>query len=171
MKIHHMFGLAVLSAALIAGTSLFGAVAQDANAEAAAKTALDAIYKGDYKAAFAEKKPELFLKHLAEDFKSVGVEGNVLDVKTLRQFFPARFANQVRLIEHNVTIEDIDVLQNGTVSAVVTLSTLEEFKGANGNYLVTSIGTFRDDWQKRGKDWFELRGTQLRSQTITAPRP
>ena len=47
MKIHRMFGLADFSAALNAGTSLFGAVAQDANAEAAAKSALDAIYKGD----------------------------------------------------------------------------------------------------------------------------
>lgn len=139
--------------------------------EPQARAALDAIYKGDYRAAFVDKRPELFLKHIPDDFQSTSVEGNRFDAAALRQFFPTQFRNMVRTVEHNVTIEDIDVLQGGTVSAVVTLHTLIEFRGANGNYLVNTVGTYRDDWQNRGGTWFEVRGDQLRSSVTTAPRP
>ena len=141
--------------------------------EAQARETVDSIYKGDYRNAFMEKKPELFLKHIPDDFKSVSVEGNTFDAKMLRQFFPQRFTNQVRTIEHNVTIEDIDVLSDGTISAIVTLYTLEENKkaGGDGTYFVTTIATYRDLWQKRGGNWYEIGGDQLRNQVITAPRP
>lgn len=141
--------------------------------EAQARETIDSIYKGDYRNAFLEKKPELFLKHIPDDFKSVSVEGNAFDAKGLRQFFPLRFANQVRTIEHNVTIEDVDVLSDGTISAIVTLYTLEENKKASGDgtYFVTTIATYRDLWQRRDGNWYEIGGNQLRNQIITAPRP
>jgi hypothetical protein len=37
-----------------------------------------------------------------------------------------------RTIEHNVTIEDVDVLPNGDIAAVVTLYTLIESKKVQG---------------------------------------
>ena len=124
------------------------------------------------RAAFVEKRPELFLKHIPDDFQSVSVEGNRFDATALRQFFPTQFVNMVRTIEHNVTIEDVDVLADGIVSAIVTLNTLIEFRGQNGkNYLVNTTGTYRDDWQNRGGTWFEVRGDQLRNSVTTAPRP
>lgn len=157
---------------LLALGTLLPALAQTAPlTEAQARAALDAVYKGDYRAAFVEKKPELFLKHIPDDFQSVSVEGNRFDAAALRQFFPTQFTNMVRTIEHNVTIEDVDVLPDGTVSAVVTLHTLIEFRGANGNYLVNTVGTYRDAWQNRGGTWFEVRGDQLRHQVTVAPRP
>jgi hypothetical protein len=137
------------------------------------RDAHNAIYKGDYRTALREKKPGLFLKHIPDDFKSVSVEGNEFDATALRRFFPQRFANQVRLLEHNVTIEDIDILRDGSISAIVTLFTLEEFKRAKGGgtYFVTTIGTYRDVWQNRSGTWYEVRGDQLRNQTIMALRP
>jgi hypothetical protein len=112
------------------------------------------------------------LKHIPDDFTSVQVDGQTFDAAALRQFFPTRFTNQVRLIEHNVTIEDIDILSDSTISAIVTLYTLEEFsKPDGGTYFVTAIGTYRDDWQERDGVWYEIKGIQLRNQTITSPRP
>jgi ketosteroid isomerase-like protein len=161
----------MLSAMIVAAIPYVGA--QPRMSEDRARREIDAIYKGDYRRAFRERKPELFLKHIPDDFTSVSVEGNEFDATALRRFFSQRFANQVRLLEHNVTIEDIDVLQDGSISAIVTLYTLEEFKRAKGSgaYLVTTIGTYRDVWQRRSGTWYEVRGDQLRNQTITAPRP
>lgn len=158
---------------LLALGALLPASAQTAPlTEAQARAALDAVYKGDYRAAFVEKRPELFLRHIPDDFQSVSVEGNRFDAAALRRFFPTQFVNMVRTIEHNVTIEDVDVLPDGTVSAVVTLHTLIEFRGAGGqNYLVNTVGTYRDAWQNRGGTWFEVRGDQLRNQVTAAPRP
>ncbi|WP_102127482.1 hypothetical protein [Deinococcus planocerae] len=154
-------------------TALSVAPAQTAPlTEAQARAALDGIYKGDYRAAFVDRRPELFLRHIPDDFQSTSVEGNRFDAAALRQFFPQQFQNMVRTVEHNVTIEDVDVLADGTVSAIVTLHTLIEFRGAGGrNYLVNTIGTYRDDWQNRGGTWFEVRGDQLRNQVTTALRP
>ncbi|BDP43631.1 hypothetical protein DAETH_36000 (plasmid) [Deinococcus aetherius] len=139
--------------------------------EAQARQVLDQLYKGDYRDAFVQKRPELFLRHIPDDFQSVQVDGQTFDAAALRQFFPTQFPNMVRTIEHNVTIEDVDVLPGGTVSAIVTLHTLIEFRGRGGNYLVNTVGTYRDDWQNRGGRWVEVRGHQLRNQTTTAPRP
>lgn len=137
-----------------------------------ARTIIDGIYKGDFREAFETKNPELFLKYIPDDFTSVLVDGQTFDAAALRQFFPTRFANQVRLLEHNVTIEDVDILEDGTISAIVTLFTLEEFSKPDGStYFVTAIGTYRDDWQERDGQWYEISGTQLRNQTITSPSP
>jgi hypothetical protein len=122
--------------------------------------------------AFETKNPDLFLKYIPDDFTSTLVDGQTFDAEALRQVFPTRFTTRVRLLEHNVTIEDVDILEERTISAVVTLYTLEEFsKPDGGTYFVTAIGTYRDDWQERDGQWYEIRGTQLRNQTITAPRP
>jgi SnoaL-like domain len=137
-----------------------------------ARDIIDGIYKGDFREAFETKNPDLFLKYIPDDFTSTLVDGQTFDAAALRQFFPTRFTNQVRLIEHNVTIEDVDLLEDGTISAIVTLYTLEEFSKPDGStYFVTAIGTYRDDWQERDGQWYEIRGTQLRNQTITAPKP
>jgi hypothetical protein len=132
-----------------------------------ARAVIDGIYT------FASKNPDLFLKYIPDDFSSRQVDGQIFNAEALRQFFPTRFTNQVRLVEHNVTIEDVDILPDGIISAIVTLTTLEEFTTADGNgtYFVTTIGTYRDDWQERDGQWYEIRGTQLRNQTITSPRP
>jgi hypothetical protein len=61
---------------VIATASLWSVSAQSrVVSEDQARRVLDAIYKGDYQRAFRERKPELFLKHIPDDFKSVSVEG------------------------------------------------------------------------------------------------
>jgi hypothetical protein len=132
---------------------------------------IDAIYKGDYRNAFVNKNPQLFLKYIPDDFVSENVEGQKFNAAGLRQFFPTQFPNMVRTIEHNVSIEDVDVISPTKLSAVVTLNTLIEYKGAAGNYLVYTLGTYRDVWEKRGGQWFEVEGNQLRNQTISFRRP
>lgn len=158
--------------ALLLATATVAAAQSAPLTEAQARQVLDGLYKGDYRAAFVDKKPELFLKHIPDDFQSVQVDGAKFDAAALRQFFPTQFPNMLRTIEHNVSIEDIDILPDGTISAVVTLNTLIEFRGQGGQpYLVNTTGTYRDDWQNRGGTWFEVRGNQLRNQVTTAPRP
>jgi hypothetical protein len=155
-----------------ATTIVFGfALAQSSSQENALRAQIDAIYKGDYRAAFVDKKPELFLKYIPDDFQSESIEGQKFNAAGLRQFFPTQFPNMVRTIEHNVSIEDIDVLGPNKLSAVVTLNTLIEYKGATSNYLVNTIGTYRDVWEKRGAQWFEISGDQLRNQVTSFRRP
>jgi hypothetical protein len=156
---------------VVAAAALGFASAQPLSQEAALKAEIDAIYKGDYRAAFVEKKPELFLKYIPDDFESTTIEGQKFNAAGLRQFFPTQFQTMVRTIEHNVSIEDVDVVGANKLSAVVTLNTLIEFKGAAGNYLVNTIGTYRDLWEKRGTQWFEISGDQLRNQTTSYRRP
>jgi hypothetical protein len=164
---HLLVGMIASLAALGIGFT----VAQNANLEVALKAEIDAIYKGDYRAAFVEKKPELFLKHIPDDFVSESVEGQKFDAAALRQFFPQQFRTMVRTIEHNVSFEDVDVVSQNLLSAVVTLNTLTEFKSSTGNYLVNTLGTYRDVWEKRGGVWFEISGNQLRNQITSYRRP
>lgn len=145
--------------------------AQSSALERSLRAEIDAIYKGDFRAAFVSKKPDLFLKYIPDDFKSESVEGQKFDAAALRQFFPTQFPNMVRTIEHNVSIEDVDVVSANKLSAVVTLNTLIEYKGASGNYLVNTLGTYRDVWEKRNGKWFEIEGNQLRNQTTSYRRP
>jgi ketosteroid isomerase-like protein len=167
-----VLGMAVLW--LVASLVVVGlAPAQGGPGEDAARRELDALYKGDYRAAFIEKKPELFLKHIADDFRSTSVEGRRFDAKALRELFPRQFTSMARTIEHNVTIEDVDVLPNGDIAAVVTLYTLIEFRKVQGSgtYFVTSVGTYRDVFTKRDGVLYAVFGDQLRNQTIAASRP
>lgn len=157
---------------VIALTSSLAAAQSVPLSEAQARQVLDGLYKGDYRAAFVEQKPELFLRHIPDDFQSVQVDGAKFDAAALRQYFPTQFSNMRRTTLHNVSIEDVDVLPDGTISAVVTLNTLIEYQGQGGQpYLVNTTGTYRDDWQRRGGTWYEVRGQQLRNQVTTAPRP
>ncbi len=156
----------------IATASSFGfGFAQSTALESTLRAEIDAIYKGDYRAAFVDKKPELFLKYIPDDFISESIEGQKFNAAGLRQFFPSQFPNMVKTIEHNVSFEDVDVISATKLSAVVTLNTLIEYKGAAGNYLVNTIGTYRDVWEKRNGKWFEIEGNQLRNQTTSYRRP
>jgi hypothetical protein len=169
MKVKRLAGSFILFYGLFLGLS---SVYPDAREEAA-RADLDALYKGDYRAAFVEKKAELFLKHIADEFSSTSVEGFVFDAKAIREFFPQMIGNILKVIEHNVTIEDVKVLPNGNVSAIVTLYTVIEFRKAQGqgSYLVTTVGTYRDIFRKKEGVLFEVSGDQLRNQTITALKP
>jgi hypothetical protein len=146
---------------------------QNYHAKQEAQHALDALYKGDYRQAFLEKKPELFLKHIAPNFHSTLIDGTVYDAKALQQFFPKQFANMIQTHEHDVTIEDVDVATNGAINAVVTLNTLIEYKSAAGrSYFVINIGTYRDRFVRSLNGvLLETGGNQLRLQTITWPKP
>jgi hypothetical protein len=139
----------------------------------AAHAVLDSIYKGDFRSAFVDKRPELFLRHVPDDFVSTMVDGSHLDAAAIRQAFPRQFTTMVRTIEHNVTIEDVDVAGNRSISGVVTLTTLIEHQrsAGGGTYFVITVGTFRDDFVLRDGVWLLKRATQLRGQTITSPRP
>jgi len=77
----------------------------------------------------------------------------------------------VRVHEHDVTIEDVDVTSEGAIKAVVTLTTLIEYKSTSGRkYFVTTIGTYRDHFIRSAQRvLLEVGGDQLRSQTITWP--
>jgi hypothetical protein len=138
-----------------------------------ARAVLDGIYKGDFRSAFVDKRPDLFLRHIPDDFVSTMVDGSRLDAVAIRQEFPRQFTTMVRTIEHNVTIEDVDVTGNRSISGVVTLTTLIEHQrsAGSGTYFVITVGTFRDDFVLRDGVWLLQRATQLRGQTITSPRP
>jgi hypothetical protein len=140
--------------------------------EEAARAVLDGIYKGDFRSAFVDRRPELFLRHVPDDFVSTMVDGSRLDATAIRQAFPQQFATMVRTIEHNVTIEDVDVPSSRSISGVVTLTTLiEHRRQGTGTYLVVTVGTFRDDFVLRDGVWMLRQALQLRGQTITSPRP
>lgn len=137
----------------------------------AARQELDDLYKGDYRRAFLERRPELFLKHIAPSFHSIAVDGTEYDAQAIRQFFPRQFTNIFRVHEHNVAIENIDVGRDGAIIAVVTLTTLIEYKNASGRkYFSISIGTYHDHFIRPSKGvLLEVGGDQLRSETITWP--
>jgi hypothetical protein len=140
--------------------------------ENAARAVLDNLYKGDFRSAFVDKRPDLFLRHVPDDFVSTMVDGSRLDAAAIRLAFPRQFTTMERTIEHNVTIEDVDVVNNRAISGVVTLTTLIEHRRADsGTYFVITVGTFRDDFVLRNGVWFLQRATQLRGQTISSPRP
>jgi len=120
-----------------------------------------------------EKRPELFLKHIAPNFHSTAVDGTEYDAQALRRFFPRQFTNLVRVHQHNVMIEDVNVASDGTIAAVVTLTTLIEYRSSKDwTYFVMSIGTYRDHFIRSPEgQLLEVGGDQLRSQTITWPNP
>ncbi len=149
------------------------AMRNEEDARESARRELDALYKGDYRQAFVKKKPELFLKHIAPNFHSTLIDGSTYDTKALQQLFPRQFADMVQTHEHNVAIEGVDVAPNGTIDAVVTLSTLIEYKSAQGQkYFVMTIATYHDSFVRALNGvLLEISGDQLRSQTITWRKP
>src|SRR5687767_9358610 len=60
----------------------------DSTSVKAARADLDALYKGDYRNAFEQKNPDLFLRHISDDFTSTLVDGTIGSAEVLRQFFP-----------------------------------------------------------------------------------
>ena len=167
--------LATLTAVAVMGCDLDSddeVPGDDATAVAAARADLDALYKGDYRNAFEQKNPDLFLRHLSDDFTSTMVDGTSASAEALRQFFPVLIQSIERVIDHNVTIEDVQ-LKDGQIEAVVTLSTVMDRRSpANVVYTEISVATYLDRFV-RDEDGVlkEVAGDQLRVSVTGAPRP
>ncbi|HEU4405463.1 MAG TPA: nuclear transport factor 2 family protein [Polyangiaceae bacterium] len=145
--------------------------AEDADAVAAARDDLDALYKGDYRRAFVEKNPDFFLRHIPDDFTSTQVDGSRARAAELRQFFPQFMAAIERTLEHNVTIEQVKV-RGDRIEAVVTLTTVLDLRSPAGVvYNEISVGTYLDTFVRRDGTLFEVSGEQLRSSVTGGPRP
>jgi hypothetical protein len=144
----------------------------DPAAVEAARADLDALYKSDYRDAFVQKNPELFLRHIADDFTSTQIDGTVANAELLRQFFPLFIQSVERVIDHNVTIEDVQVL-DGRIEAVVTLTTVMDRRSpSNVVYNEISVGTYRDQFVRDvNGELKEVAGDQLRMTVTGAPRP
>jgi hypothetical protein len=144
----------------------------DAAALEAARADLDALYKGDYRNAFEQKNPDLFLRHLADDFTSTLVDGTTASAEALRQFFPLLIQSIERVIDHNVTIEDVQI-KDGQIEAVVTLTTVMDRRSpANVVYTEISVATFLDKFVRDERGVLkEVAGDQLRVSVTGAPRP
>jgi hypothetical protein len=144
---------------------------EDSKVEAA-RAELDALYKGDYRRAFVEKDPALFLRHIHDDFSSTQIDGSTGNADVLRQFFPLIIDRIERVVDHNVTIEDLQ-LKQGRIEAIVTLSTVMDRRSpTNVIYNETSVGTYRDVFvQGPDGELLEISGDQLRVSVTGAPRP
>ena len=144
----------------------------DPAAVEAARADLDALYKGDYRNAFEQKNPDLFLRHIADDFTSTQIDGMVANAELLRQFFPLFIQSIDRVIDHNVTIEDVQI-KDDQIEAVVTLTTVMDRRSpANVVYTEISVATYLDKFV-RDEDGvlMEVAGDQLRLSVTGAPRP
>lgn len=144
----------------------------DPAAVEAARADLDALYKGDYRDAFEQKNPDLFLRHISDDFTSTQIDGAVADAELLRQFFPLLIQSIDRVIDHNVTIEDVQ-LEDDRIAAVVTLTTVMDRRSpSNVVYTEISVGTYRDQFVRDvDGELKEVAGDQLRVTVTGAPRP
>jgi len=148
------------------------AASDDSTSVEAARADLDALYKGDYRNAFEQKNPDLFLRHISDDFTATLVDGTIGSAEVLRQFFPLLIQSIDRVIDHNVTIEDVQI-KDDRIEAVVTLTTIMDRRSpANVVYTEISVGTFLDKFV-RDKDGVlkEVAGDQLRVSVTGAPRP
>ena len=147
--------------------------AADADAVGVARADLDALYKGDYKSAFVDKKPELFLQHIHDDFTAIQIDGSTANAEQLRQFFPAMIGSIEQLIDHNVTLENVEVDDDGQIDAVVTLTTVMHRRSQAGVvYAEISVGTYRDTFVRDDDGTLmETRGEQLRSVVTGAAIP
>jgi hypothetical protein len=166
---------AALTAVAVAGCATDSddqAASDDSTSVEAARADLDALYKGDYRNAFEQKNPDLFLRHISDDFTSTLVDGTTGNAEVLRQFFPLFIQSIDRVIEHNVTIEDVQI-KGDRIEAVVTLTTVMDRRSpANVVYTEISVGTFLDKFV-RDEDGglMEVAGDQLRVSVTGAPRP
>jgi hypothetical protein len=178
MKLIHSMTTAVL--ATLTAVAVMGcgtdsddpAAGDDPAAVEAARADLDALYKGDYRNAFEQKNPDLFLRHISDDFTSTMVDGTSASAEMLRQFFPLLIQSIDRVIDHNVTIEDVQI-KDDQIEAVVTLTTVMDRRSpANVVYTEISIGTYLDRFV-RDEDGVlkEVAGDQLRVSVTGAPRP
>jgi hypothetical protein len=148
------------------------AVAVDGPAVDRARADLNALYKGDYRRAFVEKNPDLFLRHIPDNFTSEQVDGSKADAALLRQFFPGVIASIERTLEHNVTLEQV-VVVGEQIRAVVTLTTVTDRRSPAGAlYHEVASGTYVDTFERSADGTLlEVRGEQLRQSTTAGPRP
>jgi hypothetical protein len=161
-----------LFAAVLATTTVACDSTDDADAVAAARADLDALYKGDYRNAFVEKNPELFLRHIHDDFTSTQVDGSTANAEQLRQFIPIVIGSIERVLDHNVTIESVYVTDE-RIEAVVTLTTVMDRRSQAGVvYNEIAVSTYLDTFERSADDTLmEIRGEQLRSAITGAPVP
>ena len=148
------------------------AASDDSTSVEAARADLDALYKGDYRNAFEQKNPDLFLRHISDDFTSTLIDGTSASAEGLRQFFPLLIQSIDRVIDHNVTIEDVQI-KDDRIEAVVTLTTVMDRRSpANVVYTEISVGTYLDKFVRDEVGVLkEVAGDQLRVSVTGAPRP
>jgi hypothetical protein len=168
----------LVGACAVAGALLLPLVGRQAfadegtEAEAAARADLNALYKGDYRAAFVSKNPELFARHISPELQFVSYDGSSGGAEDLKGFVAARIESIERVLDHRVTIEHVQV-DAGLITAVVTLTTVLDLRSPTGTvYRETSIGTYRDQFTKQPDgSLLEVRAELMRSHTNIAPTP
>ena len=160
--------VALLGAGLIACDT-----SDDGGDVAAARADLDALYKGDYRSAFVDKNPELFLQHIHDDFTGIQIDGSTANAEQMRQFFPMIIGSIEHVVDHNVTIEHVVVTEDDEIEAVVTLTTVMHRRSPAGVvYSEISVGTFLDTFVRDDNGTLmETRGEQLRSAVTGAALP
>jgi hypothetical protein len=166
--------IAVLAAApVLLSTMTPEASAQPADTVEAARAALDQLYKGDYRRAFVEKNPDLFGKHIAPDLQYSSYDGSTATGEQLKQIVAGRIATIERVLEHNVSIEHVEIDRAGQIVAVVTLTTVLDVRSpSNRVYREISVGTYRDTFVQQADDTLiEVRAQLMRSHTTTAIKP
>jgi hypothetical protein len=165
-------------AILFAAPVLLPAMAPEASAQPAAtveaaRGALDQLYKGDYRRAFVEKTPELFGRHIAPELQYSSYDGSTATGEQLKQIVAGRIATIERVLDHNVSIEQVEIDATGRIVAVVTLTTVLDIRSpANRVYREISVGTYRDTFVQQADDTLlEVRAQLMRSHTTTSIKP
>jgi hypothetical protein len=162
-----------ITTALLLPLATSHVVADDVPPEvAAARADLDALYKGDYRAAFVSKNPELFTRHIAPELTYSSYDGSTGSAEDLKGFVSARIASIESVLDHDVTIEHVQV-DGGRITAVVTLTTVLDLRSPAGTvYREISVGTYRDAFVKQmDGSLLEVRAELMRSHTTIAPKP
>lgn len=149
-----------------------GAQTADVSVETV-RTDLDQLYKGDYRRAFVEKNPELFGQHIAPELQYSAYDGSSATGEQLKQIVAGRIALIDRVLDHNVTIENVEVDETGRIVAVVTLTTVLDIRSsANVVYREISVGTYRDTFVKTEEgSLLEVAAHLLRSHVTTSRIP
>jgi hypothetical protein len=139
---------------------------------AAARADLDALYKGDYRAAFVTKNPELFTRHISPELQYASYDGTTGSADDLKGFVAARIATIERVVDHSVTIEHVQV-DAGRITAVVTLTTVLDVRSPAGVvYREISVGTYSDAFTRQlDGSLLEVSAQLMRSHTAIAPIP
>ena len=175
MRTRTLFTAALLAAvpALLVPAARPAAAQQTPDAAAAARADLDALYKGDYRRAFVEKNPDLFGRHIAPELTYSSYDGLTAGAEDLKAIVAGRIGTIERVVEHNVSIEHVQVDAEGRITAVVTLTTSLDLRSPAGVvYNEISVGTYLDSFVKRPDGTLlETKTKLMRSHTVSAPRP
>jgi hypothetical protein len=176
MKTLHLFAAVLVATAPVLSSLTFSeSVAEAAPIDdlAAARAALDTLYKGDYRRAFVEKNPDLFGRHISPDLQYSSYDGSSATGEQLKQFVAQRIAGIELVLGHNVSIEHVEVDASGRITAVVTLTTVLDVRSATGRvYREMSVGTYRDAFVTQADgSLLEVSAQLLRSHTTTALKP